>query len=260
VRFVMKRLCPSSSRVHNRARRARHQRIVPLLWVAALLAGPAQAQAPAGDGNLDAETLQRIQALGEQAGVGLAPGTLRVEIEPGRLDPRLRLAPCERIEPYLPPQARAWGRSRVGLRCVQGPSAWNVYLPVVVKVFAPAWVAAAPLAAGTVLEAGQLQQAEVDWAAAATPPLTDASKLVGRALARPLPAGAPVRVADLKQRQWFASGDTVQLVARGNGFSVGGEGQAMSPGIEGQTVRVRTDNGRVLSGQAVGQNRVEVQL
>jgi flagella basal body P-ring formation protein FlgA len=34
----------------------------------------------------------------------------------------------------------------------------------------------------------------------------------------------------------------------------------MSPGVEGQTVRVRTETGRVLTGQAVGQNRVEVQL
>ena len=113
---------------------------------------PAPALAQATDGSLDADTLQRIQALGEQAGAGLAPGAMRVEIEPGRLDPRLRLAPCERIEPYLPPGARAWGRSRVGLRCVQGPTPWNVYLPVTVKVFAPAWVAASALPAGSELQ------------------------------------------------------------------------------------------------------------
>ena len=213
------------------------------------------------DGSLDADTLQRIQALGEQAGAGLAPGAMRVEIELGRLDPRLRLAPCERIEPYLPPGARAWGRSRIGLRCVQGADAWNVYLPVTVKVFAPAWVGGQRAAGRQRCCSRQmLRQAEVDWAAVATPPVADAAKLVGRPLARPLPAGAAVRLADLKQRQWFAAGDTVQLVARGDGFSVSGEGQALSPGIEGQPVRVRTDNGRVLTGQAVGQNRVEVQL
>jgi flagellar basal body P-ring formation protein FlgA len=224
-----------------------------VLAAAVLLAA---CRAFAADGGLDAETLQRIQALGTSAGGPLAPGAVRVEIEPGRLDPRLRLAPCERIEPYLPPGARAWGRSRVGLRCVQGPTAWNVFLPVTVKVFAPAWVAAAALPAGTVLQPGQLQQAEVDWAAAATPPLADAAALLGRQLA----PGAPVRSADLRQRQWFAAGDTVQLVARGSGFSVGGEGQAITPGIEGQPVRVRTGNGRVLSGVAVGRNRVELAL
>jgi flagella basal body P-ring formation protein FlgA len=239
------------ARVGRRAWRALH-------WLAALLAAPVLAQAP--DGSLDPDTLQRIQALGEQAGAGLAPGAMRVEIEAGRLDPRLRLAPCERIEPYLPPGARAWGRSRVGLRCVQGSTPWNVYLPVTVKVFAPAWVAASALPLGSELQPGMLRQAEVDWAAMATPPLLDANQLVGRQLARPLPAGAAVRLADLKQRHWFAAGDTVQLVARGNGFSVSGEGQALSPGVEGQPVRVRTDNGRVLSGQAVGRNRVELQL
>ena len=229
-----------------------------LPWLLALWAGVAVAQG--SDGSLDADTLQRIQALGEQAGAGLAPGAVRVEIEAGRLDPRLRLAPCERIDPYLPPGARVWGRSRIGLRCAQGPTPWNVYLPVTVKVFATAWVVAGGLPAGSELQTGMLRQAEVDWAAAPTPPLTDAAKLVGRQLARPLPAGAAVRLGDLKQRQWFAAGDTVQLVARGHGFSVSGEGQALGPGVEGQPVRVRTDNGRMLSGQAVGRNRVEVQL
>lgn len=229
-----------------------------LLCLAAGLAGPARAQG--SDGALDADTLQRIQALGEQAGSALAPGAVRVEIEPGRLDPRLRLAPCERIEPYLPPGARPWGRSRVGLRCVQGPSPWNVYLPVTVRVFAPAWVTAAALPAGSVLQAEQLRQAEVDWAAAAATPVADVARLLGRELARPLPAGAAPRQTDLKQRLWFAAGDTVQLVTLGRGFSVSGAGQALGPGLEGQTVRVRTDNGRVLTGQAVGQNRVEVSL
>lgn len=233
----------------------------PLGLLALLLAWapPSSAQA-AAEAALDADTLQRIQALGEQAGAGLASGGMRVEIEPGRLDPRLRLAPCERIEPYLPPGTRVWGRSRIGLRCVQGASAWNVSLPVTVKVFAPAWVVATPLPAGSVLVESNLQQVEVDWAAAATPPVADLDRLVGRQLSRPLTAGAPVRVADLRQRQWFGAGDTVQIVARGQGFSVSGEGQAMGPGLEGQPVRVRIDNGRVLSGQPVGTNRVEVQL
>jgi flagella basal body P-ring formation protein FlgA len=228
-------------------------------WAALVfLAPPALAQT--ADVGLDADTLQRIQALGEQAGAGLAPGAMRVEIEPGRLDPRLRLAPCQHIEPYLPPGARAWGRTRVGLRCVQGESPWNVYLPVTVRVFAPAWVAASPLPAGSELQPEMLRQTEVDWAALPAPPLLDAARLVGRQLARPLAAGAAVRQSDLKQRQWFAAGDTVQLVARGPGFSVTGEGQALSPGMEGQPVRVRTDSGRMLTGQPVGPNRVEVQL
>jgi flagellar basal body P-ring formation protein FlgA len=222
----------------------------------------AQTPEVGSEGVIDATALHQIQALVQQAGSapGAAAQAWRVEVEPGRLDPRLRLAPCERIEAHLPPGARAWGRTRVGLRCVQGATPWNVYLPVTVKVFAPAWVAGAALPAGTVLEAGHLQQAEVDWAGGPTPAMADAGRLLGRTLARPLAAGAAVREGDLKQRQWFGAGDTVQLLARGTGFAVTGEGQALAPGIEGQPVRVRTEAGRVLSGLPVGRNRVEVQL
>lgn len=230
---------------------------------AAVLAWPSMlaAQAPpAAEGTLDAAVLQQIQSLSEQASAGLASGAMRVEVEAGQLDPRLRLAPCDRIEAHLPPGTKAWGRTRIGLRCVDGPKPWNVYLPMTVKVFAPALVAAVALPAGTVLRTEQLQTAEVDWAAGRSSPLADASRLVGRVLLRPLAAGAALRQDDLKQRQWFGAGDTVQVLARGRGFSVSGEGQALSPGIEGRPVRVRTDNGRVLSGQAVGLNRVEVAL
>jgi flagellar basal body P-ring formation protein FlgA len=228
-----------------------------LNWPLALHAQPL---VPAVEAGLDDLTLRQIQALGQQAGTALAPGAVRVEVEPGRLDPRLRLAPCEHIEAYLPVGARAWGRTRVGLRCVQGATLWNVYLPITVKVFAPGWVAAGVLPAGTVLQAEHLREAEIDWAAAPAPAVADVSRLVGRMLARPLSAGQALRDSDLKQRQWFGAGDTVQLVARGQGFSVSGEGKALSAGIEGQTVRVRTDAGRMLSGQAVGLNRVEVEL
>ena len=63
---------------------------------------------------------------------------------------------------------------------------------------------------------------------------------------------------------WVVHGQGVLRAERwapgGKVKCISGEGQAMGPGIEGQSVRVRIDNGRVLSGQPVGTNRVEVQL
>ena len=207
----------------------------------------------------------QVRALvGAQMGPRALPSDVaagaRVEIELGRIDPRLKLAPCRRIEPRWPAQARAWGRTQVALRCVDGERQWQVYLPLVVKVLAPAWVPARALPAGSVLAREDLRQAEVDWAAATHPPHARVEDLVGRTLSRAVPEGQAVRSDDLRLRQWFASGDTVQVVARGQGFAVSGEGQALGPGIEGQTVRVRTESGRVLAGTAVGERRVEVLL
>lgn len=219
----------------------------------------ALAQPPEVDGArwaAEAQTLATAAARAAFAG----RDEVRVEVHTGTLDPRLRLAPCARVETYLPPGQRAWGRMRVGMRCVEGAVAWNVYLPVTVKVFAPALVTAQPLATGTVLQSHQLKAGEADWAAAESPIVALPERAIGRTLARGLAAGAALRESDLKRRQWFAAGDAVRITARGRGFAVAGEGVALSHGIEGQSVRVRMEGGRTVTGVATGERRVELVL
>jgi len=146
------------------------------------------------------------------------------------------------------------------LRCTDATTRWNVFLPVRVDVFGPALVADAPLPAGHVLAAADLRSAEVNLAATPTTPLAREELAVGRALARPLQAGAALQAIDLRPRQWFAAGDSVRLVAGGSGWRIQGEGQALAAGVEGQSVRVRTESGRVVNGVAVAERLVEVNL
>lgn len=186
----------------------------------------------------------------------------RVEVRLGQIDPRLSLAPCRRIEPYLPTGARPIGRTRVGLRCLEtttGQTPWNITVPVTVSLFAPAVVLRQALPAGTVLADEHLVFGEIDWGAEGRA-FADVGPLIGRELGRPMAAGSTVQASDIKTRQWFASGETVQLVARGAGFSISAEGQALNPGIEGAPVRVKTGNGRVVTGRAIGDRQVEVML
>lgn len=203
------------------------------------------------------EVVQQLAQEGARQGM---PGSVRVVVEVGALDPRLKLAPCQRVQPYLPAGLRMWGRTRVGLRCVEGPSRWNVSLPVLVKVFAQAPVVKMSLPVGAVLTQSQLQMAEIDMAAEAGQVFLEASMLEGRTLAKPLGAGEAVRSTSLKARQWFAAGDIVQVVASGQGYAVASEGQALNVGMEGQDVRVRFENGRTVVGRAVSERRVEVPL
>jgi flagella basal body P-ring formation protein FlgA len=208
---------------------------------------------------LDEPVTQQVQALAEQASRQAAPG-LRVGVRVGQLDPRLRLAPCSAVQPYLPTGTRLWGAARIGLRCADPGVRWNVFLPVTVDVFGPGLIAAAPLAVGAVITPADLKPATVNLSAEPSPALTASELAVGRTLARPLAAGEPLRAADLRARQWFAAGDTVRIRAVGNGWRIHGEGQALNPGLEGQTVRVRTESGRVVSGVAVAERQVEVAL
>ena len=222
----------------------------------ALLATQAQASQPGA--TLPPAAIAQALALVSQAATALAPDGARVVALPGQLDGRLRLAPCARIDSFLVPGTAAWGRTRVGLRCAEGAARWTVHLPVTVQVWAQAVVPAAALAVGARLEAEQLQLAEVDWAAAPQAPFAQPAALSGRVLARGVLAGQALRAPDLQARLWFAAGDPVRVVARGPGFAISADGQAVSAGIEGQRVRVRIGENRVVEGRAVAHRLVEV--
>lgn len=237
------------------ARRARLVLAASLSMAAMTAAGTAAAQALPDPLVAD---LQRW-ALDRATDADPAPGA-RVAVILGQLDPRLKLAPCARIEPYLPAGSRPWGRTRIGLRCAEGPTRWNVTLPMTVQVFAPALVLQEPLPAGAEILPEHLIEGEVDWAERAGAPGTDADALAGRRLSRALAAGQPLRDADLQRRIWFAAGERVRVTAVGPGYRVSTQGQALSRGLDGGSVRVRTDGGRVLVGTAVSAHHVEMPL
>jgi flagella basal body P-ring formation protein FlgA len=233
-----------------------------LSLVLAGCAGLACGQTVGHAGALPADVVQQAQQLAAQAasnawGSAVQP---RIEVVLGKLDPRLNLAPCQKIEPYWPANARALGHTRLGLRCTQGATHWNVSLPVDIRLWAPSLVARSALPAGTVLEVRHLSSADVDLAERVDPAIALASMVVGRTLARGLAAGDAVRKNDLKARQWFNAGDMVRIVAGGPGYAISSEGQAMGPGLEGQAVRVRTEAGRIITGVATGDRQIEVAL
>ena len=234
----------------------------PLVWAQVTLAG--EAGSPDGGTGLGtglgASVEQQVRRLALDTSRAAAPGAPRIEVIVGQLDARLRLAPCARVEPYLPEGTRLWGKSRIGVRCLEGAAKWNVYLPVTVKVFGPGLVATSGASAGSVLGAADVAQAEVDLAEDTSAALAKAELAVGRTLTRALKPGQSIRVAHLKPRQWFSVGETITVLAQGAGFSVAGEAQALSNGVEGQPARVRTESGRVLTGVPVGEKRLELAL
>ncbi len=238
-----------------------------LALVAAALGGTGAAQAqvqvqpqaaadPAADlGPLTQRWLDDAITRNQPAGL-----PLRMEVSVGTLDSRLRLAPCARVEPYLPAGSRLWGRTRLGLRCVEGPTAWNVYLPVTIKAFGPAWVLTGAVAPGAVLTPQDATQAEVDWAEEAAPVVANPEMWVGQIASRQLAAGQTLRQSMVRAPNLFKAGAQVKVVAQGAGYAVSSAGQAMSAGAAGQIVRIRMDNGRIVSGTVNESGTVMVTL
>lgn len=243
---------------HSRVRRF----AVSSLMALSSVAGAQSVITP--DGGLGRELVQDTQRWIESAvsAAELPSGglPLRMEIVVGALDSRLRLAPCQRIEPYLPAGTRLWGRSRVGLRCLEGAVRWNVFLPVTVKAMGRAWVMRSNMNAGAVISKADVMEAEVDWAEESSPVVLDPNLWVGSVAARSLSAGQTVRQSVLRAPTAFTAGAQVRVVAQGNGFSVSTEAQAMGSGVVGQTVRLRMDSGRIVSGLVMDARTVKLDM
>ena len=88
----------------------------------------------------------------------------RAKVTAGRLDSRLRLAPCDRpLVAYDSPNGLNRGRGVVGVRC-EGSRPWKIYVPVSVALMERVVVNRRPLVRGQTLRAEDLVLSEVDTA------------------------------------------------------------------------------------------------
>jgi flagellar basal body P-ring formation protein FlgA len=224
-----------------------------LLTIFMLLCAAQQAVAAA-----PIDTVQRYMEHEALDGARAAAGQgARVEVAVTPIEPRFTRGQCTRVEPFLPPGARLWGQTHVGVRCVEGGN-WSLQWPVTVRVFGPALVASRPIAPMEPIAATDLRTAEVEWTRAPQGFVTTIEQVDQRMSQRAIGPGQPIGLDQLRVEMAIGQGDTVKLVASGDGFSIVSDGQAMNAAAAGQTVRVRTDSGRVLSGTARGNRVVEV--
>jgi len=233
-----------------------------MLLVCGLLGAPFMgvAHAQAGNGPDFQALAQDWLRDATNAVQSTAQTPLRLEVKVGSLDSRLRLAPCGNVEPYLPPGAKLWGRTRIGLRCIDGISRWNVSLPVTVNAYGNAWVIKGAVPAGAPLTENDVAEAEVNWAEESSPVLRDRSLWVGQIATRALSTGQAIRQGMVKPAQVFQAGAQVRVVAQGAGFQVSSDAQALSAGVVGQIARVRLDNGKVSSGLVLDPRTVKIDL
>jgi flagella basal body P-ring formation protein FlgA len=212
---------------------------------------PAQSAAADASGMPDEQTLRQF--------VERSAGTVgRVDVRIGPLDSRMKLAPCAKAEPFIPAGARMWGRTMIGVRCLQGAS-WSVAVPVQVIVRGPALVANANVQFGAAASAGDFHIEEVDLTRESGAVVADPALLNGRVMNRPIAAGQTLHADHLRVPQTVAPGDPVRVRLSGEGFAIVAEGVALNGGSDGQPMRVRTENGRILSG-TLRERTVEITL
>ncbi|MDQ0621103.1 flagellar basal body P-ring formation chaperone FlgA [Paraburkholderia graminis] len=207
-------------------------------------------------GQQDPEAIRAVAlAFLQQQSAGL-PGKVDITVAPAF--PR-GLAACMMLEPFMPSGARLWGRVTVGVRCA-GQRPWTIYLQARVSLHATYYLAGRAMSAGEVLTAADLVAREGDLTGLPQAIVTDPSQALGSVTLTRVSAGMPLRRDMLKSASAVSIGQTVRVVAAGDGFAISAEGSAMNNASPGQQVRVKTANGQVISGIVKDGSTVEIQL
>ncbi|WP_136067321.1 flagellar basal body P-ring formation chaperone FlgA [Modicisalibacter radicis] len=171
-----------------------------------------------------------------------------------------RLPACEDPRPFLPRNnQRLYGRVAVGVHC-SGDAPRTRYVQADVSVAVEHVVLARDIARGATLtpqdvtlERGLLEKLPRH----AVRHIGDATGLV---TTRALRAGTPLQDYQLRRQDLVKRGQTVSVIARGDGFQIRREARAMDNGAMGEQVRLRIANGELLQARVIGPKRLSVEF
>jgi len=185
----------------------------------------------------------------------------RVEISVTKLDPRLKLRPCDKpltVEGSKAPNLG--GRTTLKVSC-DGKHPWSMHIPASVKLFRQVVVSAHPLTRGSLVQESDLDFAEVNVVTLSKQYTTDIAPLVGKELTRSIMANSPINPKYLKEPAVVNKGDAVVVIAHTGAISVRIPGVALAEGHVGQQIRVRNERSkRIVKARIIGPGEVQVLL
>lgn len=182
---------------------------------------------------------------------------------PGKVTVRLEghgtaaLPACDAPEVFLPPGATPWGRVSVGVRC-QTERPWTRFVQAHVSVEGSYFVAARAIDAGRPLGAGDFTERTGDLSRLPRSVITSAGELNGVVASNRIAPGAPLRKELVRGVTVIQQGQSVKVVAQGQGFVVSTDAKAMSGAAVGAVVQAKTLDGRLVSGVADMQGQIQL--
>ena len=185
----------------------------------------------------------------------------RIETSIGRLDPRLRLARCDRaLEVTRTPGSRPVGRTTLEIRC-SSPKPWKLLLPVNLRVFGSVVAAARTLPRGTVLRKDDLALQEQELSRLGYGYVADLEDAIGKELRRAVRAGATFSPNQLAAERLVQRGQRVTILANAGGIEVRMVGEALADGSRDELIRVRNrKTKRIVEGVVESHGVVRVTL
>ncbi|MEI7409132.1 flagellar basal body P-ring formation chaperone FlgA [Pectobacterium aroidearum] len=169
-----------------------------------------------------------------------SPNTVNVVIK----SPESQWPQCEAPQITLPGNTKMWGNVSLSIRCGQQ----RRFIQTEVQVTGNYVTSSRPINRGTTLTEKDISLTKGRLDLLPLRPILTLQGAQGAVLLRDLTPGQVI-TASMIRRAWVVkAGQSVQIIAQGEGFTINGEGKAMNNAAAGQAVRVRTANGQIISG------------
>ncbi|HAI06697.1 MULTISPECIES: flagellar basal body P-ring formation chaperone FlgA [Pantoea] len=170
--------------------------------------------------------------------------------------PQAQWPDCDAPKFTLPGNSRLWGNMSVAANCGEN----RRYIQVQVQVTGPYLVANRLLTRGSSVSAADfsLQTGRLDTLPARA--LLNDEAVADAVVLRDIQPGQPINPSMLRQPWRVKAGQSVMVIASGDGFDASGEGKALNNATQSQWVRVRMGNGQVVSGRVRDDGNILITL
>lgn len=217
--------------------------LLTLGLMAVLLAGAANADGIQSHDSILQAAINHIKVSPDAARLG------GVEVSAKPLDPRLRLAECNKsLETFDPYNSPIREKMTVGVSC-QGVNPWKIFVPVTVSAHTRVVVLTRSLPRGARLSNADVRIEQRKIFPGSQPLLSRTADAVGQTLARGLSAGAALTTGMVRPPKVVSRGDRITLVASYGSLEVRSAGEALQDGIAGQRIAAtNVDSRRTVEG------------
>lgn len=192
------------------------------------------------------------QYLLDQASV--YPGTATVHVTPPTIRNQTQ---CDDLQPSLSSGARLRPRQTVTVRCL-APHPWSLHIQAQISIEGFYYTTNKTLQKGETIQLDDLVAREGDILRLPANAVIDPSLVIGFITTQRLNTGSVIRSSALRDPQSIQRGQTVRTIARGTGFVISSEGQALQSGSPGSQIQVRANSGSIITGIVIDAQTVQV--
>lgn len=184
-----------------------------------------------------------------------------IQINVGRLDPRLTLHRCEMpLVAFHQGYETRQGRSTVGVRCTDHKP-WSLYVPITIKNFKSVVILKQTAARNTVITEAEISLEKMNINRLSSGYFSDINQVKGKILTQSLSKGAVLTNNHIKLPMAINRGQLVTLIAKNSVIEVRAEGKAMSKGAIGERIKVKNmKTKRIVEGVIIDKHLINVNL